>query len=150
MTTKASFSLEVMSCDNKKEKYEKKVVTIKYRKLEVHLSLDMNVGIGGEHWPAAHMFSNLITAECYFNFFDELFKDKSIIELGSGTGLVSIVLSKLYQPSSITVTDLSSHIDLIQENVDSNAAVGCICQELDWYRIPEPCPRYDIILAFEW
>lgn len=139
-----------MSHGIKKDKYEKKTLSVQYRTMEVRLSVDMNVGIGGELWPAAHMFCNLISTESYVNFFHEIFTDKTIIELGSGTGLVSIVLSHLYQPASITATDLYSHTALIQENINHNHVLHCFCEEFDWCRIPEPCPRYDVILAFEW
>lgn len=55
-------------------------------RVEVDLIADMGVGIGGDRWPAANLFCEFITMEKWSEFFTNLFSDKKVIELGSGTG----------------------------------------------------------------
>jgi hypothetical protein len=79
---------------------------IKYYGLEVKLKLDIGVGIGGDKWPAAELFCDIIAQERYSDVFHKLFDGKRIIELGSGTGLCGIAIDKLFEPSKVLVTDL--------------------------------------------
>lgn len=56
-------------------------------KVFVDLIADMGVGIGGDRWPAATLFCEFMTTQKWSEFFTNLFLDKKIIELGSGTGM---------------------------------------------------------------
>lgn len=88
---------------------------------KIQLEVDMTVGIGGDRWPGAMTFCRLIANLAYrYSVFHDIFTDKKVIELGSGTGLVSIVLKKLFQMSHIVASDLDSHVSLIQRNVQRN------------------------------
>lgn len=123
----------------------------------------MSVGIGGKTWPAANQFCSLIsyhtdTCSGIYNhnhyFFQNLFYGKTVIDLGSGTGLSGILLSKLYEPKRIVITDLASHIEHIQHNIDINRPYSDKCEaiEFDWFNCQNfKCnDRYfDIVLAFE-
>ena len=62
------------------------ISVVKFGDVDIKLKVNMSVGIGGDRWPAANLFSNLISQSKWKVFFTDLFKDKSIIELGSGTG----------------------------------------------------------------
>lgn len=106
------------------------------------------MGIGGDKWPAAEMFCKLVSDQRWQEFFISLFKDKSVVELGAGTGLVSIIVDKLFEPKCIVVTDLDSHLSLIQENLQRNTTRCCAVTTLDWTR-NEHRGRYDIILVLE-
>jgi len=124
--------------------------------VEVDLMADMGVGIGGDRWPAANLFCDFLSNEKWSDFFTNLFLNKKVIELGSGTGLVSILVSKLFQPRDIIVTDQESHMDLIRCNLDNNSSKevlnkNCFPQTFDWKNFDRANPtKYDIILAFEW
>ena len=84
------------------------------------LLVDMAVGIGGDKWPAADMFCQTVCNNV--RFFESLFAKKSCIELGAGTGMVSLFIEKLYpcHDGELVVTDQVSHIDLIDRNLRLN------------------------------
>ena len=82
------------------------------------------------------------------NFFATVFDGKHVIELGAGTGLVSVLVDKLFSCGSICVTDLDSHVELIRHNLELNrASENCQAQALDW----QDCrlDPYDVVLIFE-
>lgn len=61
---------------------------LKYGAIEVDLIADMGVGIGGDRWPAANLFCDFVTSEKWSDYFTNFFRDKHVIELGSGTGII--------------------------------------------------------------
>jgi hypothetical protein len=61
--------------------------TVVFNDLELFIRTNMRVGIGGDRWPAATLFSELLTQNRLQKFFENLFDNKVVIELGSGTGL---------------------------------------------------------------
>lgn len=125
-------------------------LNLQYDTISLQLHVDMAVGIGGDKWPAADQFCSIITEMKWRSFFGSLFNGKSVIELGSGNGLVGIVIDKFYQPSEISISDLASHIPLIHHNIELNSASKTtIALEYDWCS-PPIVKKYDIILALEW
>jgi methylase of polypeptide subunit release factors len=110
----------------------------------------MGVGIGGDKWPAAELFCELVTDPRWRPYFQGLFEGKTVIELGAGTGFVGILLEKLFKPKEIAISDQGSHIDLIDRNISENAATLCAAVELDWFKLPIDNQKFDIVLAFEW
>lgn len=88
--------------------------------IRINLLVDMGVGIGGDKWPAADMFCRTLCDNVMF--FESLLSQKSCIELGAGTGMVSILIEKLYSTHSgqLVVTDQESHIGLIDKNLEIN------------------------------
>jgi hypothetical protein len=123
------------------------------------LYVDMNYGIGGDVWPATQLFCNyfLESFENYTNF-TNLVNNKTIVELGSGNGLVSILLEKAFPVKSVTVTDIEEHMNLIDYNLKLNNTEKCIAQEINWLdfatdrtsRNEYTGPKYDMIIALEW
>ncbi len=61
--------------------------TVVYNEIKIDLLLDMGVGIGGDKWPAADLFCQLVTSEVWRPWFQQIFQGKKCIELGSGTGV---------------------------------------------------------------
>ncbi len=118
--------------------------------ITVPLFVDMGVGIGGDTWPAAELFCDFVSSNKYYSHFQNLFTDKSILELGSGNGMVSIMLEKCFQPKSIVVTDMESHVSLIDHNLRLNGSQICVAQSLDWFNIPPDQAKFDVLLALEW
>jgi tRNA1(Val) A37 N6-methylase TrmN6 len=111
----------------------------------------MGVGIGGDKWPAADQFCSLITDYRWAAFFEDLFSNKKVIELGSGTGQVGMLVDMLYNPVEVLITDLASHIPLIVHNMSLNPTVKrCKAAEFDWFRPPKDIGSFDVILIFEW
>lgn len=72
----------------------------------------------------------------------ECFKDKKVIDLGSGTGLAAILLSSLgkirfysFAGSKVIATDQKEEVKLLKKNIQLNRELyrGSItCQELNW------------------
>jgi hypothetical protein len=124
-----------------------KILEVKHNGISVNLKVDLSIGIGGDKWPAATQYCALVSDAKWFDFFSYLFDGKKIIELGAGTGLVSILIDKLYKPDVLLVTDLDSHIDLICENIAINSCSKCIPRSFDW-KI-DKMSNYDVILIFE-
>jgi SAM-dependent methyltransferase len=162
---------EEQSC-RMKVTVRKEEVTLKYggydnEKGKVILNLDMGVGIGGDKWPAADLFCFLAASTKLESFFNQLFDGKRVLDLGSGTGLTSILLYKLFPVAiDICVTDLESHIEHIKANIalnvnalkhsDLNSAhkTSIRARAFDWLKIPQGGDEkrlgsFDIIFAFE-
>lgn len=131
------------------------------KSVEIALYVDMNVGIGGDIWPAAQLFCDVITnSSQYYLHWKNMFHGKKVLELGSGNGLISILLDQIY-PSlqSITVSDIEDHLELIDENIRMN---NCnqgrvISKEINWFHYVNRSEdenasgeKFDVILALEW
>ena len=121
--------------------------------LKLYLSVDIaGVGIGGDMWPAATLFSNVATSVSYRGFISSLFDGRRVLELGSGTGLCGILVDKALSPASVVITDQKSHMPLIIGNMQRNITSGaCTAQTLDWTdsRTFPSAGSFDIILAME-
>ena len=128
---------------------EIKTLNLNFSDVEIVLDVSLRIGIGGDKWPAADQFTSIISDSKWQNFCHKLFFNSSVIELGSGTGLVGILIDKLFKPKSLVITDLESHIPLIQRNILKNNTTNCIVQEFDWFN-PTSIGTFDIILALEW
>ena len=125
------------------------LVSVSYRNISFEMLRDNSVGIGGDKWPATDLFCNLLCDSFWGSFFSSLLDNKSCIELGSGTGIVGVVLERLYSPRSIVLTDLESHVSLIYANVTHNSLQKTQVMEYDW-KLSKTSEKFDVILAFEW
>ncbi|CEP08324.1 hypothetical protein [Parasitella parasitica] len=58
----------------------------------------------------------------------------TLLELGSGTGLVGIYAAELLNPKRVYLTDLPDALEIMQQNVDlmRNAKVEMLVKELSW------------------
>ncbi|WWC92091.1 uncharacterized protein L201_007045 [Kwoniella dendrophila CBS 6074] len=85
---------------------------------DVRLKVDAGPGCGGIAWPAGEVLSRYIA---YRHGIDPShLRNKKILELGSGTGLVGIVAGMLEPTSEIWVTDQSILLDLMEINTELN------------------------------
>lgn len=79
------------------------------------------------------------------NGLDYLATRRSVVELGSGTGLVGLILAKL--GFDITLTDGDpSIIGRLEKTVESNQITNARCQLLDFYCAPEDL-KPDLVVA---
>lgn len=74
------------------------------------------LGIGGKIWDSTFVLIRYL----YQNRM-ELVSGKRILELGAGTGITSLAISRL-QPAMVVCTDLEDVVPLINVNVELNAA----------------------------
>ncbi|XP_069746787.1 methyltransferase like 21e isoform X3 [Narcine bancroftii] len=103
---------------------------------------------GAYVWPSAIVL-------CYYlEHSQKEIMDKNVIELGSGTGLVSIVASIL--GSKVTATDLPHLLDNLHYNINQNTKMRSKylpqVQELKWgidldKRFPRSTCHYDYVMA---
>ncbi len=93
-----------------------------------------------ELWPSAIGFSRFITGH------KELIQNKSVLELGCGLGLTSLVLAA-QEPASLLVTDYEREaLQLTAENFQLNDFKLPNLQETDW-RTAELNQKFDVISA---
>lgn len=89
---------------------------------------DSQYGLGSTVWDAALVMCAFLESEPGRS----MIRDAKCIELGSGTGIVSIVASTLGAESAIA-TDVPACIPFIKQNIGMNAdAKNCTSQSLDW------------------
>ena len=117
---------------------------------KIKLYVDMTIGLGGDKWPAAELFITFITDNRWKAFFENLFNDKRIIELGAGTGLGGMVIDKEFNPKEIIVSDIGDHVKHMKYNIQLNDLTRCKSIELDWHSNNDnTTDAYDIIVALE-
>ncbi|KAJ8522958.1 hypothetical protein ONZ45_g510 [Pleurotus djamor] len=111
--------------------------------LTLHVSA--RPGCGGITWPAGQ-----VLAEYLVHKGTDAIKNKHIIELGSGTGLVGLVAGKL-GARTVHITDQIPLLDIMHRNVQlNNLSENVHVSELDWAlpvsdALSTPSP--DLILA---
>ena len=118
----------------------------------LNLWCDMGVGIGGDRWPAADLFCDMILLDDQYRpFFQSLFASKTVLELGAGNGMVGILVGKSFAPASVIVSDLEDHHALMVRNITSNDVDGTVAARvLDWTRPHEAdLGQFDVVLAME-
>eukprot|EP01101_Sappina_pedata_P008352 TRINITY_DN4607_c0_g1_i1.p1 TRINITY_DN4607_c0_g1~~TRINITY_DN4607_c0_g1_i1.p1 ORF type:complete len:282 (+),score=87.98 TRINITY_DN4607_c0_g1_i1:94-846(+) len=91
------------------------VQEVAFSTVSVKTHIDPRQGCGGHLWTAA-----VVVVE-YLIEHPELTKNKVVIELGAGTGVVGIAASKL-GAKTVYLTDLPVMLDITRENVELNSA----------------------------
>lgn len=110
--------------------------------MNINIEQEGNVGIGGMVWDAAFIVGRFLAKNK-----DIVFKNvNSIIELGSGTGLVGIAVALMFPDIHITITDHRSHLSLIETNVQCNNLKNVTVRELDWFK-PENIGKFDLVIG---
>lgn len=117
----------------------------------------IDAGIGCALWDAAIILTRYI-----YEFGDDIFRDRKVIELGAGVGLCGICASRF--ASVCYVTDLPHLYDNMKYNLETNASFdetdnNTMCKsekvrkykeqmqksgkvlELDWYKIYDDIPK---------
>ncbi|KAJ0405138.1 hypothetical protein ATCC90586_009709 [Pythium insidiosum] len=97
---------------------DEKTSTVEERRLEFRC--DWDVGIGGSVWTSGEILTAHL--EMHQEDYREIFEGKNVVELGSGTGYVGLMAAATFQPAKVVLTDLASHLNCIQRNIDGNTA----------------------------
>lgn len=79
---------------------EEEIYSVTMHGSVLKLAREPLAGTGGLLWPAGETLARYLTTQGH------LFKDKAVLELGSGTGIVGLCVAKMCHPSSVTLTDL--------------------------------------------
>jgi len=102
---------------------------------------------GSVLWRLSVCFAQVILQHYHFDHQDALFDRAAlsgahVLELGAGTGLLSIVLSPLVR--RYTATDIAELIPLIRKNISLNIPRSHVSnitvEELDWVRLKDTLP----------
>lgn len=103
-----------------------------------------DIGFGAAVYEASFLLSDWLSRD------SNLVKDKRVLELGSGVGLVSIVAAKLGAENLVATDGDAKSLNLTQEN----CALNCVndkvdCKQLMWGdpTNPEAFGDFDVILA---
>ncbi|KIM67776.1 hypothetical protein SCLCIDRAFT_1209915 [Scleroderma citrinum Foug A] len=110
--------------------------------IQITLKVDASPGCGGIAWPAGEVLSNYIALRG-----KQYCQGRSILELGSGTGLVGLVAGAL--GGRVWITDQTPLLGIMQENtILNNLQTLVTVSELNWGEKVRPeIPHPDIILA---
>ena len=90
----------------------------------VTVAEDSSIGCGGKSWEAAPCLIEYLQYMIDCNSFPF----RSVLELGAGTGIVSLSLAaslpqSLLKEMKIVITDLPQYLELISANLEANAAI---------------------------
>mmetsp|Transcript_14494 Transcript_14494/g.26826 ORF Transcript_14494/g.26826 Transcript_14494/m.26826 type:complete len:206 (-) Transcript_14494:98-715(-) len=80
---------------------------------------DWSPGLGGGVWSTAVLLTNYF--QTHPQTFTKMLSKKSALELGSGNGYLSVVLSTVVKDLNITCTDTPSHLPLISKTFSENS-----------------------------
>jgi predicted nicotinamide N-methyase len=96
----------------------------------IQVSMDpigkLKAGTGATVWDSCVVLAK------YFEKAHKTYSPRVILELGAGTGLLSIVLGILFPNSQVVSTDLSSVVPLLQHNIDNSKIGSIVCKEFDF------------------
>ncbi|KAH8118521.1 putative methyltransferase-domain-containing protein [Phellopilus nigrolimitatus] len=112
--------------------------------VRIHLRVDASPGCGGLAWPAGEVLARYIARRGV-----NALAHKSVIELGSGTGLVGLVAGAL-GARRVCITDQAPLLDIMQANVHLNKLAERVdVLEYNWGASkPEGLPAHvDLVLA---
>ncbi|KAF7301547.1 Protein-lysine N-methyltransferase EFM6 [Mycena indigotica] len=118
------------------------VLNLSFASVDIDLKLDPKWGCGGIAWPAAEVLCRYLVRRGTNSL-----NGKTVIDLGSGTGLCGLLAAKL--GATAFVTDQAPLLSVMQDNVELNQmSSSCLVAELNWGEpIPAKIPRADVILA---
>lgn len=125
----------------------------------IYLTLDMTRGCGGKIWPAAEVLGAYIASmpsrfapsePVSAALAQHPWRHKTVVELGSGTGLVGFLVAKLGAGCETWITDQEPMLELMHTNAALNRDMQdpCHVAELNWGEaLPADVPhRPDVVL----
>ena len=128
-------SFTILSVTNFDELYERLLA----KGLQHEDVADERIPYWAELWPAAVGLSEYLVSN------PELIRDKTILEIGGGLGLPSLVAAAL--GGEVTSTDyLQDAIDFARRNAERNGIGNIKFQTLDWRNL-SGLEQFDILLA---
>ncbi|KAI9915506.1 hypothetical protein PsorP6_006983 [Peronosclerospora sorghi] len=80
---------------------------------------DWTPGIGGSIWTSGQVL--VVHLQAQRAVYRPLFNGARVVELGSGTGYVGLMVAACYAASHVYLTDLETHLHGLRRNVERNA-----------------------------
>ncbi|KAJ1955246.1 Protein-lysine N-methyltransferase efm6 [Linderina pennispora] len=91
----------------------------------------LKLGVGATVWDAAFVLSKYIEKQVKLGSLD--LSGKTVLELGSGTGVVGLSVALIEPTAKVILSDKLELLPLLQHNVDlNNAAANTSVQCIDW------------------
>jgi len=111
--------------------------------VSISLAVDASPGCGGIAWPAGQVLADYLGT-----LGPEFLQGRTVLELGSGTGLVGLVSGAL-GAEAVWITDQAPLVDIMRHNVLLNELSSNVTASvLNWGEPLADCfPRPDLILA---
>ena len=83
------------------------------------LQCDWKIGIGGSIWTNGLLMVNHLKES--YEALTRKMANRTVLELGSGTGLVGLTVATLTTPSNVFITDLESQLGMLNANIGLNS-----------------------------
>ncbi|KAJ2838982.1 Protein-lysine N-methyltransferase efm6 [Coemansia sp. 'formosensis'] len=88
-------------------------------------------GVGSTVWDTGLVLAKYFDHQTYLGNLD--LSGKTVLELGSGTGIVGIALGRLHPKCQVVLTDKEELVPLLDRNIELNSATdNTRAQCLDW------------------
>jgi predicted nicotinamide N-methyase len=105
------------------------------RETLLEFECDWAPGIGGSVWTSGELLAAHL--ELQRDYYRSIFDGARVVELGSGTGFVGIMVAACFKPAHVYLTDLRTHLHGLERNVQRNVAalrsgVQVHVSELSW------------------
>lgn len=98
----------------------------------------LKAGTGATVWDSALVLAKYLESNIDLN-------PKNILELGSGTGLLGIIMAKKYPNANVTVSDQLCILPLLQQNIVESGLNNINGKCIDWTSFNES-KDYDLIV----
>lgn len=115
----------------KKKKRDKDALTIVQLRVQVdddaqgetllEFECDWKPGIGGSIWTSGELLAAHL--QLHREHYRSIFDGAHVVEVGSGTGYVGLMVAACFKPAHVYLTDLSTHLRGLHRNVERNAPV---------------------------
>jgi len=113
------------------------------------LACDWSSGIGGDLWTTGLQLCGHFAIN--HDFYLNSFKNKRVLELGAGTGLVGLYIASFLAASEVFISDLPSQLNIINRNVflnENNMKANVKVVAYDWEIFPVDLNySFDLIVA---
>ncbi|ORX44605.1 hypothetical protein DM01DRAFT_1340365 [Hesseltinella vesiculosa] len=122
---------------------ERHVSTEQFDQVSVKLWQDVSGGCGGKTWEAAYVMVDYLLWRHSLD--STFFQRKTVLDLGSGTGLVGLALAKACPLEHMELTDQEPMMQLMKDNITLNDLSNTSASLLDW-GVPHS-HQVDVVLA---
>ncbi|CAH0487439.1 unnamed protein product [Peronospora farinosa] len=156
-------SFRDISCnnnENQQQEEEDETITIVPLRVQVdddvqsetllEFECDWAPGIGGYVWTSGELLAAHL--ELQREYYRSIFDGACIVELGSGTGYVGLMIAACFKPAHVCLTDLQTHIRGLYRNVKRNAkavrsGVQVHVLELSWGSLEQEMSLMELVAA---
>ncbi|CAI5727416.1 unnamed protein product [Peronospora destructor] len=150
-------SCNINDDQQQQEDYETTIVPLRVRvdddvqsETLLEFECDWAPGIGGYIWTSGELLAAHL--ELQREYYRSIFDGACIVELGSGTGYLGLMIAACFKPVHVCLTDLPTHIHGLCRNVKRNAkavrsGVQVHVLELSWGSLEQEMSLMEVFAA---